>query len=51
MIGSIVAILISMKIGITAALFLGGIIYGVVYALMPKLLRIKPYEDNEISKK
>lgn len=51
MIGSIVAILISMKIGITAALFLGGIIYGVVYALMPKLLRIKPYENNEISKK
>ncbi len=48
MIGSIIAILISMKIGITAALLSGGIIYGVVYALMPKLLRIKSY-DNENS--
>ncbi len=48
MIGTIIAILISMKIGITAALLLGGIFYGVVYALMPKLLWIKPYRTMKI---
>lgn len=49
MIGSIIAILISMKIGITAALLLGGIIYGVVYALMPKLLWINSYKTIRTS--
>lgn len=48
MIGSIAAILISMKIGITAALLSGGIIYGVIYALMPKLLWIRSYEVMRI---
>ena len=37
MVGSVIAVIISMKLGVTATLFAGSIIYGVIYMFMPVL--------------
>jgi len=39
MAGSVIAVIISMKLGVTATLFAGSIVYGIVYMIMPVLFQ------------